>query len=84
MLRSASMTTEVAAILERARMLGRDEQAELAVELVALLDDIADDPAEVERNWGDELSRRAERAASGGAVGRPWAEVRDGLVARLR
>jgi hypothetical protein len=43
------MTTEVAAILERARMLGRDEQAELAVELVALLDDIADDPAEVER-----------------------------------
>lgn len=78
------MTAEVAAILERARMLGSDEQAELAVEIVALLDDVADDPAAVEREWTDELSRRAERAASGESAGRPWAEVRDRLLARLR
>ncbi len=83
-LRSARMTAEVAEILERARMLGREQQAELAVEIVALLDDVADDPAEVEREWADELSRRAERAASGESVGRPWAEVRDRLLARLR
>lgn len=78
------MTTEVAAILERARMLGRDQQAELALEIVALLDDAADDPAEVEREWTAELSRRAERAASGESVGRPWAEVRERLLTRFR
>ncbi len=78
------MTTEVAEILERARTLGRDQQAELALEIVALLDDLADDPTEVEREWTLELTRRAERAASGESVGRPWAEVRDRLLARLR
>lgn len=83
-LASSRMTTEVAEILERARTLGRDQQAELALEIVALLDDLADDPAEVEREWTVELTRRAERAASGESVGRPWAEVRDRLLARLR
>jgi len=78
------MTTEVAALLERARTLGKDEQAELALEIVALLDDFADDPADVAHDWAAELSRRAERAASGESVGRPWAEVRDRVLARLR
>lgn len=55
------MSTEVAAILERARALARDEQAELAVAIVALLDDVADEPAQVEREWAEELSLRAER-----------------------
>ncbi len=78
------MSTEVAAILERARALGPAEQAELAVAIVALLDHAADEPAQVEREWAVELSLRAERAASGESVGRPWAEVRDRLLARPR
>lgn len=79
-----AMSTEVAAILERARALRPADQAELAVAIVALLDDVADEPAQVEREWAEELSLRAERAASGESVGRPWAEVRDRLLARPR
>jgi putative addiction module component (TIGR02574 family) len=78
------MSTVIAEILERARTLPRDEQAELAGEIVALLDDGDDDPAVVEREWAAELTRRAERAVSGESTGRPWSEVRERLVARLR
>lgn len=84
MLGWVAMSTEVADIVMQARTLGRKEQARLASEILALLDESDDAPETVEREWAAELSRRAERAEAGLSTARPWSEVREELIARLR
>lgn len=82
--RLLSMTKNVEELVERARALPRDQQAELASELLALLDEGRDDAEVGEREWADELGRRAQRVISGESRGTPWPELRARILAGLR
>lgn len=79
-----TMTDAVAEILARARALPREEQATLAAEILALLDEDEDDPEVVEREWADEITRRVEHTEAHEGDARPWDEVREQLIAKLR
>jgi len=71
-------------VLEEALKLPANERADVAAELLASLDEAeADDPAEVERLWAEEIERRARRVLAGESSGVPWSDVRRGLEARL-
>ncbi len=54
-----------------------DERAELAVDLLASLDDEAglEDPADVDQAWSEELLRRSEQVSSGTASTVGWDQV---------
>lgn len=72
------------AVLEEALKLSIKERAEVAVELLASLDDQEwEDPEEVERAWGAEIERRARRVLSGESAGTPWEDVKRRLENRL-
>ena len=72
------------AVLEEALKLSIKERAEVAVKLLASLDDQEwDDPEEVERAWGAEIERRARRVLSGESAGTPWEDVKQRLENRL-
>ncbi len=60
------------------------DRAELAVELLASLDDqVAEsDPGEVDRAWGEEMVRRSQQVTSGDAVAVTWDEVRARVAER--
>ena len=78
--RSAELRNEVLA-------LPTEERAELAVELLASLDDdiIADaDPDEVDRVWGDEMVRRSAEIASGEVETVTWDDVLERVAANRR
>lgn len=55
----------------------------LAVELLASLDeDVSeDDPAEVDRAWGDEMVRRSQKITSGEVKTLSWSEVLEQVAA---
>lgn len=60
------------------------ERADVASEPLPSFDEAeADDPAEVERLWAEEVERRARRVLSGESQGIPWSEARRDLLARL-
>ena len=62
-----------------------DERADVAAQLLASLDDAADDePAEVEAAWAAEIERRARRVIAGETTGVPWEDVRRRAEAELR
>jgi putative addiction module component (TIGR02574 family) len=72
------------AVLEEALKLSSKERADVAVELLASLDDQEwEDPEEVERAWGAEIERRARRVLSGGSAGSPWEDVKQRIENRL-
>lgn len=78
------MSVESDAVLRGALALPLPERAEVAAELLASLDDRADeDPVAVTAAWRDELERRSRRALSGEDPGAPWPEVRDRVRTRL-
>ncbi|HXU31134.1 MAG TPA: addiction module protein [Thermoanaerobaculia bacterium] len=71
-------------VLEEALKLPVKERASVAAELLSSLDEAeADDPAEVELLWAEEVERRARRVLAGESQGTPWPEVRRDLLARL-
>ena len=72
--KSAELRNEVLA-------LPAEERAELAVELLASLDDDVadDDPDELDRAWGEEMSRRSRQIASGEVKTVTW----DGVLQRV-
>lgn len=74
--KSAALRTEVLA-------LPTEERAVLAVELLASLDDdiAEDDPAEVDRAWGEEMSRRSQQIAAGEVKTLSWSEVLEKVAA---
>jgi putative addiction module component (TIGR02574 family) len=78
------MTTRTEALLREALSLADDERAALAAELLASLDDPADDPDVVEAAWAAELARRAGRVMRGESAGEAWADVRQRLASRLQ
>lgn len=74
--KSAALRTEVLA-------LPTEERAVLAVELLASLDEDAsgDDPAEVDRAWGEAMVRRSQQIASGEVKTLSWSEVLEQVAA---
>ena len=78
------MSVESDALLREVLALPSDARAEVAAELLASLDDVADDdPDAVREAWAGELERRARRALSGEDVGEPWPAVRDRVRNKL-
>jgi len=71
------MSATPAALRDEALALPAEQRAELAVELLASLDDdiSEDDPEEIDRAWGDEMMRRSAQIASGEVKTLTWGEV---------
>jgi|FLOH01.1.fsa_nt_gi putative addiction module component (TIGR02574 family) len=65
------------ALRDEALALPAEQRAELAVELLASLDDdiSEEDPDEIDRAWGDEMLRRSAQIASGEVKTLTWDEV---------
>ena len=55
-----------------------------AAELLASLDDVESDMADVEAAWAAEIEKRARRVLAGESLGTPWKEVRRRAEAELR
>jgi putative addiction module component (TIGR02574 family) len=72
--KSAELRNEVLA-------LPTEERAELAVELLASLDDDVsdDDPDELDHAWGEEMVRRSQQIATGEVKTVTW----DGVLQRV-
>jgi len=73
------MTARAEQILRDALQLPVEERADVAAELLASLDEPADDDVEVA--WAAEIERRARRVLSGESSGTEWAEARARIVA---
>ena len=80
------MSEQARQLLAEALRLPIDERADVAAELLRSLDEAerALPPAEVQRLWTDEITRRAERAIRGDSVGRDANEVLTAIEAKLR
>jgi putative addiction module component (TIGR02574 family) len=63
--------------------LGPDERARIVAELLASLEPDLPGERRSEREWIEEIERRA-RGAMAGSPGVPWAEARDQIRSRLR
>ena len=72
-----SVSATPAALRDEALALPAEQRAELAVELLASLDDdiSEDEPEEIDRAWGDEMLRRSAQIASGEVETLTWGEV---------
>ena len=74
-------------VIERALALPQVARADLARRLIESLDsDALEDPAAVERAWGEEIARRVRRVLETGDTGTPLerviAEAREALARR--
>jgi putative addiction module component (TIGR02574 family) len=70
-------------VLRDALALPVKERADIAAQLLASLEE-ANDPAEVEAAWAEEIERRARRVIAGESSGIPWEDVRRRAEAELR
>lgn len=70
------MTDRVQALLDEALTWPTEERADVAAQLLASLDDSAEDPAAVQAAWAKEIERRGRRALAGQSLGEPWEDVR--------
>jgi len=77
------MSIRAQELIREALALYPNERADVAAELLASLDEPADDIAEVEKAWAIEIERRARRVLSDESVGEPWESVRDRVARRL-
>jgi len=79
------MSPRAQELLREALALPVKERADVAAQLLASLDDAAaEDPAEVEAAWAEEIERRARRVMAGETAGIPWDDVRRRAEAELR
>jgi hypothetical protein len=72
-------------VLEEALRLPIEERADVAAELLRSLDEAERSlPAEeIERQWVQEITRRADRAIRGDSVGRDASEVLNSIESKL-
>ena len=78
-----SLTGDAEAVLREALALPPDDRADLVAELIASLDEPADDSRTVRALWAEELQKRAKRALSGQSPEEDWADVRQRLADEL-
>lgn len=78
-----TVSAKSAALRNEVLSLPTEERAVLAVELLASLDDdiSEDEPAEVDRAWGEEMVRRSRQIASGDVRTLTWSEVLEQIAA---
>ncbi len=69
-------------VLREALALPGDQRAGLAAELLASLDEVDDDPALVEAEWAEELTRRVDAVEADETSSEPWDVVRERLLAK--
>ena len=74
------MTARVHAVLREALSLPDDDRADIAAELLASLDEAADDPETVQTLWSEELEERGKRVLSGEVAEEDWATVRQRIA----
>lgn len=81
-----SVSATPSALRDEALALPAEQRAELAVELLASLDDdiSEEDPEEIDRAWGDEMLRRSAQIASGEVKTLTWHEVLDQVAENRR
>ena len=75
------MTAQAEQILRDALTLPIKDRADVAAELLASLDEPADE--DVEAAWAAEIERRARRVLSGESAGTEWSEARARIVANV-
>ncbi len=78
------MVAGIEEITQAALTLSPAERAKVASDLLASLDEAADDPAEVDASWAAEIDRRARDVLSGEVEGIPWETVKAELAERRR
>lgn len=80
------MSTQARQILEEALRLPLDDRADVAAELLRSLDEAESTLSqdEVQRQWAEEITRRANRALRGESVGRDANEVLSSIESKLR
>jgi hypothetical protein len=69
-------------LLDEALKLAPDDRAKLVTELLATLEPDVPSEQRDERQWVQEIERRA-RAAMAGSPGLSWTETRDQVLSRL-
>jgi len=74
------MGTQAEQVLKDALRLSLDDRAEVAAELLASLDEPADEG--VEAAWAAEIERRARRVLAGESAGTDWTEARARIVSK--
>lgn len=78
------MTDRAEELLRQVLALPSAERADVAIELLASLDEPAEeDPAAVQAAWATEIEKRARRVLAGESVGERWEDVRDRVARRL-
>ena len=78
------MTGRGTQLLRDALVLPVDERADMAVQLLASLDDCAsEDTAAVQAAWAREIEARARRVVAGESTAKPWNDVRAQVSRRL-
>jgi Putative addiction module component len=79
------MVNRTEALIREALALPEPERADLAAELLASLDEPADDdPETVSALWSEELDRRARRVLSRDVSGEDWDSLRHRLADELK
>lgn len=77
------MTENANAVLREALALPADERAQVAADLLASLDGLRDDPAQVAAAWAGELEQRVRDVMGDHAVSEDWDTTRRRIAGRL-
>ena len=64
--------------------LSAEDRARLAVSLLLSLEEMGEDPAEVEKLWVAEAKRRAQEIDDGSSIGIPASDVLAGLKSKYQ
>jgi hypothetical protein len=78
-----AMGTTADQLARAALALSPDDRAAIAAQLLASLDEGADDPTLVQAGWRDELAHRAQLVVDGDRAGEDWSAARERLTTRL-
>ena len=78
------MSAKFERVLKEAMTLPAHERADVASMLLASLDESDEDSAKLEREWIQEIERRAQRVLDGAPPGESWEDARERVMQRLK